>query len=79
MIIPFEKLSLQNIKKYQELGLKITGLIRIIPVGMFCLDCTQLNEDLAKRCQSLANKLINFIVDQNREINKKFVNSLFFL
>lgn len=40
---------------------------------MFCLNCQQLNDELAKRCENLASKLINYIVDQNRDLNKTWV------
>jgi len=44
---------------------------------MICLNCEQLNVELIQRCNNVSNKLIKFIVNQNRDMNKKYVFSAF--
>lgn len=43
-----------------------------VPLAMFCLDALNLNEELCNRAQNLKNKLIQFEVDENRELNKRY-------
>ncbi|XP_057310450.1 dynein axonemal heavy chain 3-like isoform X2 [Hydractinia symbiolongicarpus] len=60
----------KKIDAYQKLSDEISGLHITVPLNMFCLNCQQLNDELVTRCNTLANKMITFIVDQNRELNK---------
>jgi len=45
-----------------------------VPLAMFCLDAGQLNEELCNRTQHLKDRLIEFEVMENRELNKRYVS-----
>ena len=60
----------QKIMSYQDLKEEICLLRITVPLSMFCLDCIQLNADLASRAQKLKDRLIQFEVDDNRELNR---------
>ena len=62
--------SLQKIQQYQDLSDEITLLRITVPLSMFCLDCSDLNEDLAGRAKKLRDRLVKFCVDDNREQNR---------
>uniref|UniRef100_A0A8C0FZW3 Uncharacterized protein n=1 Tax=Chelonoidis abingdonii TaxID=106734 RepID=A0A8C0FZW3_CHEAB len=58
--------SLTKLKK------EIASMHVTVPLAMFCLDALKLNEELCNRAQKLKNKLIEFEVDENRELNKRY-------
>ncbi|KAK0049220.1 dynein heavy chain 3 axonemal-like isoform X1 [Biomphalaria pfeifferi] len=60
----------QKIDSYQSLKDEIASMRITAPLCMFCLDCVSLNMDLCLRALRLKEKLITFVVDENRELNK---------
>uniref|UniRef100_A0A8D0GFM9 Uncharacterized protein n=1 Tax=Sphenodon punctatus TaxID=8508 RepID=A0A8D0GFM9_SPHPU len=62
--------------------MKIDGLTKLkkeiasmhvtVPLAMFCLDALKLNEELCRQTQKLKDRLIEFEVDENRELNKRY-------
>lgn len=60
----------KKIDAFQNLTDEISGLHITVPLGMISLNCEQLNNELIKKCQLVSNKLIKFIVNQNRDMNK---------
>ena len=52
--------------KYEISLLRVTA-----PMNLFCLDCVDVNDDLGKMAQSYRDKLSNFVIDENREINRR--------
>lgn len=44
-----------------------------VPLAMFCLDAVQLNEELCNRTQNLKDRLIEFEVMENRELNRRYM------
>ena len=44
-----------------------------VPLAMFCLDAAQLNEKLCNQTQNLKDRLIEFEVMENRELNKRYM------
>lgn len=44
-----------------------------VPLAMFCLDALQLNEELCNRTQNLKDRLIEFEVTVNRELNERYM------
>lgn len=44
-----------------------------VPLAMFCLDAVQLNEELCSRTQNLKDRLIEFEVMENRELNRRYM------
>ena len=62
----------KDVKKYQKLVKEITfSSHKIVRVGMFELHCEELIGSLAKRASSLLNKLIDRMLNEHFEINKK--------
>jgi len=66
-------LCLQKITSYDELTAELSLLRVTVPLSLFCLDCVQLNEDLMSRSRKIRQRLVDFEVNENREINKKYV------
>jgi dynein heavy chain len=60
----------KRINFYQNLASEISSLYLTVPLNMFCLNCHEVNAELAQRAIKLANKLILHIVDGNRETNR---------
>ncbi|XP_058476444.1 dynein axonemal heavy chain 3-like [Solea solea] len=48
----------------------IASLPAMVPLSMFCLDASKLNEDLCDRCERLVDKIVMFEVEANRTLNK---------
>ena len=62
----------KEVKKYQRLVKEITyNSQKIARVGMFELHCEELIGSLAKRASSLLNKLIERMLNEHFETNKK--------
>ena len=61
---------LQKIQEYQDLKDEIMLLRITVPLSMFCLDCVNLNNELALRAQRLKERLVAFEVDENRDLNR---------
>ena len=60
----------KKIDAYQKLSAEIADLHITVPLGMLCLNCQYLNDELVRRCEMVSSKLVKFIVGQNRDINK---------
>ncbi|XP_062820321.1 dynein axonemal heavy chain 3 [Anolis carolinensis] len=64
--------------------MKIDGLTKLkkeiasmhvtVPLAMFCLDALKLNELLCQRTQRLKDRLIEFEIEENRELNQSICN-----
>ncbi|XP_039273758.2 dynein axonemal heavy chain 3-like isoform X3 [Styela clava] len=60
-----------KLRSYEKTRDEINMLRLSVPLNMFGLDCTELNNDLAQRAQLLRDKLIQSQIDENREKNKE--------
>ncbi|XP_028395151.1 dynein heavy chain 3, axonemal-like isoform X1 [Dendronephthya gigantea] len=60
----------KRIDSYQNLASEISSLYLTVPLNMFCLNCHEVNAELAERATKLADKLILHIVDGNRDTNR---------
>ncbi|XP_068100920.1 dynein axonemal heavy chain 3 [Hyperolius riggenbachi] len=60
----------KKINSLSQLQGEIASMHITVPLAMFCLDALRLNEDLCARAQQLKNRLIQYEVDENRELNK---------
>ena len=72
-IITYTCLLLQKIGSYHDLKDEIASLRITVPLSMFCLDCTALNDDLCVRAQEQKERLIKFEVDDNRDLNRGYI------
>ncbi|XP_066834006.1 dynein axonemal heavy chain 3 isoform X6 [Anser cygnoides] len=61
----------EKIDSLTKLKREITSMHVTVPLAMFCLDSVQLNEELCIRTQNLKDRLIEFEVMENRELNKR--------
>ena len=62
----------KEVKRYQKLVKEITyNSQKVARVGMFELHCDELIASLAKRASSLLNKLIERMLNEHFETNKK--------
>lgn len=66
-------LSAQKIDAYQNLAKEIASLHITVPLNMLCLNCNDVNQELAARAARLADKMIHYVVDQNRDKNRGYV------
>ena len=64
-------LHMQKIEEYAALKDEISLLHITVPLSFFCLDCIQVNEELAGRAQKLKDRLIQYEVNENRELNRR--------
>ncbi len=60
----------QKITSYTELKGEMSLLRVTIPLSLFCLNCLDLNNDLCTRAQKLRDRLVQFEVDENRDLNR---------
>ncbi|KAM4624509.1 dynein axonemal heavy chain 3 [Polymixia lowei] len=69
-----EKHSLEGFTKkiegVKQLRREIASLHMTVPLSMFCLYAGKLNEDLCDRAETLRDRIVTFLVDENRELNK---------
>ncbi|NXT35371.1 DYH3 protein, partial [Pelecanoides urinatrix] len=64
----------EKIDSLTKLKREIASMHVTVPLAMFCLDAVQLNEELCNRTQNLKDRLIEFEVMENRELNKRVCN-----
>ncbi|KAG8145621.1 hypothetical protein E2320_012135 [Naja naja] len=57
-----------------KLKKEIASLHVTVPLALFCLDALKLNEELCSRTQRLKDRLIEFEVEENRNLNKSICN-----
>lgn len=43
-----------------------------VPLNMLCLNCDDVNQELSARAQRLADRMIHYVVDQNRDKNRGY-------
>ncbi|KAG8542107.1 hypothetical protein GDO81_003159, partial [Engystomops pustulosus] len=60
----------KKINNLSQLRGEIASMHVTVPLAMFCLDALRLNEDLCARAEKLKDRLVQFEVDENRELNK---------
>ena len=70
---------MQKIEEYAMKKDEISLLHITVPLSFFCLDCIQVNDELAGRAQKLKDRLIQYEVNENRDLNKKYVMSTMML
>ncbi|XP_070617336.1 dynein axonemal heavy chain 3 isoform X3 [Erythrolamprus reginae] len=64
----------EKIDGLTKLKKEIASLHVTVPLALFCLDALKLNEELCNRTQRLKDRLIEFEVEENRNINKSICN-----
>ncbi|NXH21208.1 DYH3 protein, partial [Bucco capensis] len=69
----------EKIDSLTKLKREIASMHVTVPLAMFCLDAVQLNEELCNRTQNLKDRLIEFAVMENRELNKRICNEYSFI
>ena len=47
-----------------------------VPLNMLCLNCDDVNQELSARAQRLADRMIHYVVDQNRDKNRGYARVL---
>lgn len=58
---------------YDDLTAELSLLRVTASLSLFCLDCMQVNQDLVSRSKKIRERLVEFEVNENRDINRKFV------
>ncbi|ETE64178.1 Dynein heavy chain 3, axonemal, partial [Ophiophagus hannah] len=64
----------EKIDGLTKLKKEIASLHVTVPLALFCLDALKLNEELCNRTQRLKDRLIEFEVEENRNLNKSICN-----
>ena len=55
------------------LSKEIASLHITVPLNMLCLNCNDVNQELSERAKRLADRMIQFVVDENRDKNRGWV------
>ena len=55
------------------LSKEIASLHITVPLNMLCLNCNDVNQELSERAKRLADRMILFVVDENRDKNRGWV------
>ena len=63
---------LQKIDSYLNLSKEIASLHITVPLNMLCLNCDDVNQELSARAARLADRMIQYVVDQNRDKNRGY-------
>jgi len=61
------------VTSYDELTAELSLLRVTVPLSLFCLDCQEVNKELVSRSRKIRQRLVDFEVNENRELNRKFV------
>ncbi|XP_062999548.1 dynein axonemal heavy chain 3 [Elgaria multicarinata webbii] len=64
----------EKIDGLTKLKKEIASMHITVPLAMFCLDTSKLNEVLCNRTQQLKDRLIEYEVNENREVNQSICN-----
>ncbi|XP_066465573.1 dynein axonemal heavy chain 3 [Tiliqua scincoides] len=64
----------EKIDGLTKLKKEIASMHVTVPLAMFCLDALKLNEELCHRTQKLKDRLVQFQIDENREVNQSICN-----
>lgn len=67
------ELQIKRLKKIRE---EIILSRLSIPLNFYCLEAHKFHDDLGDRVQRLKDKLVQFCVDQNRDLNKTLIKIL---
>ncbi|XP_072275027.1 dynein axonemal heavy chain 3 [Pyxicephalus adspersus] len=59
----------KKINSLSQLQGEIASMQITVPLAMFCLDALRFNEELCARAQKLKDRLIQYEVDENRQLN----------
>lgn len=62
----------QKIDSYLNLSKEIASLHITVPLNMLCLNCDDVNQELSARAARLADRMIQYVVDQNRDKNRGY-------
>lgn len=68
IILPF---VIQRLQYFHNLRSEISTLRVSVPMNLICLDCVDINEILFKKLKYLQDQLLQFLIDENRETNKR--------
>ncbi|XP_048576009.1 dynein axonemal heavy chain 3 isoform X2 [Nematostella vectensis] len=60
----------KKIDEFQSLSREIASLHLSVPLNMLCLNCQEVNQELSLRASKLADTMIHYVVDQNRDKNR---------
>ncbi|OCT61613.1 dynein heavy chain 3, axonemal [Xenopus laevis] len=60
----------KKINSISQLRGEIASMHITVPLALFCLDTLRLNEDLCAKAQKLKDQLIQYVVEENRVLNK---------
>ena len=63
--------SCQRIDRLQSHIDELEVLRQTVYLNFLCLDCRDVNLLLARRASELKERLITFLIDRNRELNKE--------
>ena len=65
---------LQKINAFQNLSKEIASLHITVPLNMLCLNCHEVNQELSLRAAHLADRMIQYVVELNREKDRRYDN-----
>ncbi|NWU12959.1 DYH3 protein, partial [Cephalopterus ornatus] len=69
----------EKIVSLTKLKGEIASMHVTVPLAVFCLDALHLNEELCNRTQNLKDRLIEFQVIENRELNQRICDDFNFI
>ncbi|XP_023310238.1 dynein heavy chain 3, axonemal [Anoplophora glabripennis] len=72
---PFLKDFAKKIRMYEELKQEMIELRRHIPLNLFCLDCSELNEALVTILDNLRNYIVNYYITENHNHNRRICDT----
>ena len=64
-------LCMQKIVQLRERGDQLCVLRTTAALNLVSLDCREVNEILIKRANSLADRVVTFLLNENRELNRE--------
>ncbi|CAG9767321.1 unnamed protein product [Ceutorhynchus assimilis] len=73
--MPFLKDFSRKIYRYEELKNEIIELRNSIPLNMFLLDCSELNETLYDIIDGLRSKIVDHFIDENYSLNRSICDT----
>ena len=62
---------MQKIVQLRERGDQLCVLRTTAALNLVSLDCREVNEILTKRAYSLADRVVTFLLNENRELNRE--------
>ena len=67
----FTAFFFQKIDKLRAWGDQLCVLRSTAALNLFSLECVQVNEILTRRAYALAERVVTFFVNENRDLNKE--------